>query len=158
VLIIRAQNPDETLNFGFHLGKLLQIGDCICLAGTLGAGKTLLAQGIARGLDVAEGITSPTFTVLQVYDGRLPVFHYDLYRLQQPEELRDIGFEEFGGENGVMVIEWADKFSSYMPEEALWIELSSGLDSLERKIILNPHGTRYENLLKELSQNDHLSY
>ena len=158
MLIIRALNPDETLDFGLRLGRLLQIGDCLCLSGTLGAGKTLLAQGIARGLDVAEGVTSPTFTVLQVYQGRLPVFHYDLYRLQHPEELRDIGFDEFGGERGVMVIEWADKFSSYMPEEALWIELSFGLDSLERKIVLEPHGIRYESLLKELSQSDHLSY
>jgi tRNA threonylcarbamoyladenosine biosynthesis protein TsaE len=151
VLTFHTITPEETEELGFQIGTQLQTGDCLCLTGTLGAGKTLLAQGIARGLGVAEPVTSPTFTVLQVYQGRLPVYHYDLYRLRRAEELFDIGFDEFSGPGGVTLIEWPDKFPESMPEESLWIELSPGSDGQTREITLTPHGSRYQVLLKELS-------
>lgn len=152
MLIIHTLTPDETAAFGVRLGSLLQAGDCICLAGGLGAGKTALAQGIAAGLSVAEPVTSPTFTVLQVYTGRVPVFHYDLYRLQRAEELLDIGFEEFSGKRGVTLIEWPDKFPEDMPDELLWISLASPDGGNSRNITLTPRGARYELLVKELEQ------
>ncbi|WP_082816921.1 tRNA (adenosine(37)-N6)-threonylcarbamoyltransferase complex ATPase subunit type 1 TsaE [Anaerosporomusa subterranea] len=151
MLALLTMTPEETEEFGFRIGTRLQAGDCLCLTGTLGAGKTLLAQGIARGLGVTDPVTSPTFTVLQVYQGRLPVYHYDLYRLRRSEELIDIGFDEYSGPSGVTLIEWPDMFPESMPEEALWVELSPESDGQARKITLTPHGNRYSVLLKELS-------
>jgi tRNA threonylcarbamoyladenosine biosynthesis protein TsaE len=151
VLVFHAITPEATEALGFQIGTRLQAGDCLCLTGTLGAGKTLLAQGIARGLAVTDPVTSPTFTVLQVYQGRLPVYHYDLYRLHRSEELIDIGFDEYSGPGGVTLIEWPDKFPESMPAEALWVELSPESDGQARRITFTPHGGRYRCLLKELS-------
>lgn len=157
MLAFHTKTPEATEKFGFQIGSRLHAGDWLCLQGTLGAGKTLLAQGIARGLGVTEPVTSPTFTVLQVYQGRLPVFHYDWYRLRRSEELMDIGFDEYSGSGGVTLIEWPDKFPEIMPEEALWIELTTGADGQGRKITLTPYGDRYRALLKELSQDVNIS-
>lgn len=144
--------PEATEELGFQIGSRLQDGDWLCLLGTLGAGKTLLAQGIARGLGVTEPVTSPTFTVLQVYQGRLPVYHYDWYRLRRPEELADIGFEEYSGPGGVTLIEWPDKFPESLPAESLCIELAAEAGGQGRQITLTPSGERYHALVKELSQ------
>lgn len=147
-MIIYTKSPAETFETGRQLGSLLKAGDCICLSGGLGAGKTLLVQGIAKGLNVLDDVTSPTFTVLQVYQGTWQVYHYDLYRLRRPEELNDIGFDEYMSD-GVALIEWPDKFPDYMPEQSLWINLTAtGETSREVKLI--PRGERYEALLKEL--------
>lgn len=156
MVIVETNSPDETRKLGQRIGASLQAGDCLCLTGTLGAGKTLLAQGIAQGMGITEDVTSPTFTVLQIYHGRLPVYHYDLYRLRQPEELLDIGFDEYSGPNGVTLIEWPDKFPEYMPEHALWIEITL-IGEVERKIALSPCGSRHESLLKELRIYDNFS-
>lgn len=152
MLTIHTLTPAETAAFGVRLGSLLRAGDCVCLAGGLGAGKTALAQGIAAGLSVTEPVTSPTFTVLQVYTGKVPVFHYDLYRLQKAAELLDIGFEEFSGGRGVTLIEWPDKFPEEMPDELLWITLMSPDGGDARDITLTARGARYEWLVKELEQ------
>lgn len=150
MLIFYTTSSNETADIGLRIGSLLRTGDVVCLSGDLGAGKTILAQGIALGLAVNEPVTSPTFTVMQMYEGRVPVFHYDLYRLNRPEELLDIGFEEYSGSYGVSIIEWPDKFPDYMPTDALWISLSR-VNERERKIELIPHGERYETLLRELT-------
>lgn len=152
---IKTMTADETYQVGLTLGLMLQAGDCICLQGTLGAGKTLLAQGIAWGLGVTEPVTSPTFTILQLYQGRVPLFHYDLYRLTRPQELFDIGFEEYGGTSGVTLIEWPDLLPDYMPE-ALWIKVDvTGVT--ERTLSLATTGGRYDSLVKELKFNDSAS-
>lgn len=138
-----------TAAFGRRLATLLTDGDVLCLSGDLGAGKTALAKGVAAGLGVAEEVTSPTFTILQVYEsGRLPVYHFDLYRLESPEELWNIGFDEYAGK-GVTVIEWADKFAAAMPEERLWLEMRTGAAG-ERLITLSPAGARHRKLCEEL--------
>lgn len=149
MVFVQTVTADETRELGQRIGSLLQAGDCLCLTGTLGVGKTLLIQGIVLGMGVSEEVTSPTFTILQIYQGSSTIYHYDLYRLNRIEELHNIGFEEYSGSSGVTLIEWADKFSSDMPEEALWIELCSTGDSA-REIVLTPRGFRYETLLKEL--------
>lgn len=156
-MIIYTNSPDETIKLGCQIGKLLAAGDCLCLSGGLGAGKTLLVQGIAKGFEVGDDVTSPTFTVLQVYQGRLPVYHYDLYRLRRAEELFDIGFSEYMGPSGVTVIEWPDKFPDHMPEQALWLELTA-TGECSREIRLMPRGERYEVLIKELLQNGNFSF
>ncbi len=148
---ITVDNPAATADFGRSLGRRLAAGDVVCLAGDLGAGKTLLAQGIAAGLGVIDDVTSPTFTILQVYDGgRLPLNHFDLYRLESAAELDDIGFAEYTGGEGVAVIEWADKFAAAMPDERLWIEIRDGVGPSERLLALTPAGERYRRLCEEL--------
>lgn len=150
MLVFQATSPDDTFNFGKRLAPLLEDGDVICLSGDLGAGKTLLAQGIVAGLGIDEMVTSPTFTVLQVYQGTIPVYHYDLYRLNRPEELLDIGFEDYIGSGSITLIEWPDKFPSYMPD-SLWITLTAQAGNA-REITFEPHGPRYEKLCKEWIQ------
>lgn len=153
MLTIRSADPAATYAFGRSLGRYLADGDVVCLAGDLGAGKTLLVQGVAAGLDVTDDVTSPTFTILQVYGGgRLPLNHFDLYRLNDPAELEDVGFAEYAGGEGVTVIEWADKFAAAMPNECLWIELRSGGGENERTIALSPAGERYRRLCEELRE------
>jgi tRNA threonylcarbamoyladenosine biosynthesis protein TsaE len=151
-LRFRTKSAAETYSFGRSFADHLQAGDILCLRGDLGAGKTHLVQGIAAGLDVNDGVTSPTFTILQIYDtGRIPIFHFDLYRLENPDELFDIGFEEYVGTSGVTIIEWADKFAGEMPAECLWVELTVGMDVDERIIELFPAGKRYQQLCEEMN-------
>ena len=106
----------ETEKLGNLLGKLAQSGDVFCFTGDLGAGKTLMSRGISLALGVAEeDVTSPTFAIMNVYDGEeLEVRHFDLYRLNRPEELEDIGFDEYAGGEGVTLIEWAELFSEQL--------------------------------------------
>jgi tRNA threonylcarbamoyladenosine biosynthesis protein TsaE len=113
--------PEQSFSFGRQLGQLLQEGSVLCLIGDLGAGKTLLVQGIAQGLGLNEEITSPTFTVMNVYEGTIPVYHFDLYRLESPEQLVDIGFDEYTNAGGIAIIEWPDKFPGFMPDSYLRI-------------------------------------
>lgn len=156
MLTITTQSPEGTFAFGSTLGSLLAAGDVLCLAGDLGAGKTLLVQGLAAGLGVADQVTSPTFTILQVYEtGRVPVYHFDLYRLEHAAELGDIGFDHYVGGDGVAVIEWADKFAAAMPAERLWISLRPGPGPGDRAIALDPAGARYRHLCEELRKHDH---
>ncbi len=151
MLTVKSADPAATFAFGRSLGQRLAAGDIVCLAGDLGAGKTLLVQGIATGLGVTDDVTSPTFTILQVYGGgRLPLNHFDLYRLDNADELEDVGFEEYTGGEGAAVIEWADKFAAAMPGECLWIELKGGGGENEREIVLSPAGERYRHLCEEL--------
>ena len=146
-------SPEETVAFGRCLGNLLKSGDVLFLVGDLGAGKTHLSKGIAQGLEICDAITSPTYTIMQVYQGRLTLYHFDLYRLNRVEELEDIGFEEFVYGKGVTLIEWADKFVEYLPKERLIIRIEYHTEVTEgRSIILESSGARYDVLLEELEQ------
>lgn len=146
-----SHDPAATRALGEALGQRLAAGDVVCLAGDLGAGKTLLVQGLADALGIEGDVTSPTFTILQVYDGgRLPLYHFDLYRLDDAGQLDDIGFDEYTGGRGAAVIEWADKFADAMPTEHLWIELKLGGGENERLIGFEPVGDRYRKLCEEL--------
>lgn len=149
MLQITTYSARETYEFGNRLAQLLHPGDVIGLIGTLGAGKTLLVQGIVAGLGVADQAISPTFTIMNVYDGKVPVYHFDLYRLDQANQLFDIGFDEYVGSQGISLIEWADKFPGQMPKEYLWIELRpEGADS--RVIHVTAVGFRYQQMIEEL--------
>jgi tRNA threonylcarbamoyladenosine biosynthesis protein TsaE len=108
---LRSDSPDETRRLGALLGALLRPGDVVLLQGNLGAGKTAFAQGIARGLEVTGTVNSPTFTILKEYAGRLPLYHFDLYRIDDPDELPALGFEQYfdGDGDGVCVVEWAER-------------------------------------------------
>jgi len=143
--------PEQSFSFGRQLGQLLQEGSVLCLIGDLGAGKTLLVQGIAQGLGLNEEITSPTFTVMNVYEGTIPVYHFDLYRLESPEQLVDIGFDEYTNAGGIAIIEWPDKFPGFMPDSYLRIELIKTGDN-DRLIKVSPQGAHHYLLYEELKQ------
>jgi tRNA threonylcarbamoyladenosine biosynthesis protein TsaE len=124
-LTLVTHGPDETLELGRQLGRLLLSGDLVALVGDLGAGKTCLAQGIAMGLDVPESsyVRSPSFVLLNVHPGRLDLHHLDLYRIESPAELEDLGYREVFYGEGVTVIEWADKIDDLLPREHFRVSL-----------------------------------
>lgn len=151
-------DSSATEKLGLLLGRHLKDGDVLCLSGDLGAGKTLLSRGIATSLGVEpEAVTSPTFAIMNVYEGReLEVRHFDLYRLNRPEELEDIGFAEYAGGDGVTLIEWAELFSEQLPEEYLQVVLRH--EGAGRRAVLEAHGRRYEQLLEEVEKDADFSH
>ncbi len=147
-----TSSPEQTWRVGEILGKQLGAGDTVCLYGDLGAGKTSFSYGIALGLDVKEQyITSPTFTFVNEYEGRVPFYHIDLYRLKEPEELENIGFEEYIDSDGVTVIEWAERAEEELPEERLSVYLSY-VNENSREIGFLAEGERYQKLLDDMQQ------
>lgn len=127
-MIKESFSRDETFEFGVELGKNAAPGTIFCLDGDLGTGKTVIAKGIAAGLGITEPVSSPTFTVVQVYDeGRLPLYHFDVYRIEDPAEMEEIGYEEYFFGKGVTVIEWSDMIEEYIPAEAVHIRLKKEL-------------------------------
>jgi tRNA threonylcarbamoyladenosine biosynthesis protein TsaE len=154
----KTASAEQTYNFGQALAKMLKPGDVICLSGNLGAGKTLLSQGIAAGFKVPDVVSSPTFTVLNVYDGQteagedLAIYHFDLYRLEHPSELADIGFDHYVEAGGIAIIEWPERFREFLPKEHLWLTLEYGELPDERIINLKAVGKRYQTLCEELNQ------
>ncbi|MGO9137439.1 MAG: tRNA (adenosine(37)-N6)-threonylcarbamoyltransferase complex ATPase subunit type 1 TsaE [Syntrophales bacterium] len=137
-LIVRSRSPEETFHIGKIIGRNLIEKDIVALVGDLGAGKTCLAHGIARGLDVPDEyqITSPSFTLINEYQGRLMLYHFDLYRLSRASEMDDMGYEEYFFGQGVSVIEWADKVTGILPDESLFV-LIDYTDENERNIIIS---------------------
>ena len=147
-----TSSPEQTWQVGQILGARLQSGDTVCLYGDLGAGKTSFSYGIALGLEVRDQyITSPTFTFVNVYKGRVPFYHIDLYRLEEPEELEGIGFEEYIDSDGVTVIEWAERAEDELPAERLSVYLNF-VDDHSREIGFLAEGERYQKLLHDLSR------
>jgi tRNA threonylcarbamoyladenosine biosynthesis protein TsaE len=121
-IVYSTSSPDETLQLGMELGGLVEPGDILCLHGDLGAGKTHLVKGIARGLGVSEHlVNSPTFTLIHEYPGKLPIYHLDLYRIEHAEELREIGVEEYLFGAGVSIIEWPDLIENDLPTNAVHV-------------------------------------
>lgn len=143
-------SPEKTWEVGRVLGSLLLAGDTLCLYGDLGAGKTNLAYGIARGLDVKEQyITSPTFTFVNEYEGRVPFYHLDLYRMKSSDELESIGFSEYIDSDGVTVIEWAERAEGELPAECLSVYLSC-IEENRHEIGFLAEGERYVKVLENL--------
>ena len=144
----------QTRNIGIKLGKLAAAGDIILLVGPLGAGKTCLTQGIARGLGIHEYTASPSFVLVREYQGKLPLYHIDLYRLDKIEEVTQLGLDDYLYGNGVCVVEWADKGWGVLPEEHLLIEMQI-VSPLKRRLSFVPRGTRYLKMLSKLKSVPH---
>ena len=143
---------EQTTKLGIELGKLLNPGDIVCLTGALGTGKTHITKGIAKGLDINDNITSPTFTIVNEYDsGRLKLNHFDVYRVSDPDEVYAIGFDDYIFSDAVSVIEWANYIEEILPKDLLHIYIEKDLSKGEnyRKITLTPYGERY-NYIKGL--------
>lgn len=133
----RSTSPQMTKELGKNLARSLKPGTVLALEGELGAGKTCFVQGLAKGLDVPDNVfvRSPSFTILNQYDGRLSLYHFDFYRLSKKEELGDLGLEEYFDGNGITVIEWADRFENALPKKAIKIHFKI-IDETTREIDL----------------------
>ncbi|WP_120168834.1 tRNA (adenosine(37)-N6)-threonylcarbamoyltransferase complex ATPase subunit type 1 TsaE [Thermohalobacter berrensis] len=147
---IVTNSPEETKEFGYKLGTLLKGGDILCLSGDLGAGKTTLTQAIAEGMGIEDYITSPTFTIINEYEGKLPLYHFDVYRLEGPEAMDDLGYEEYFYSNGVCIIEWANLIEEILPEERINITIKRGNGENKREIIIDGVGKRHEEIIDNL--------
>lgn len=150
ILEIILKSLKETEEFGIKLGSLLKKGDILCLNGDLGAGKTTMTKSIGLGLGVEEYITSPTFALINQYSGRLPLYHFDVYRLENAHELYDLGFDDYFYGNGVCIIEWADKIEKMIPKERMVIDIEKGKSDDERILKFSGYGGRFQELVKEL--------
>ncbi|NJD04254.1 MAG: tRNA (adenosine(37)-N6)-threonylcarbamoyltransferase complex ATPase subunit type 1 TsaE [Ruminiclostridium sp.] len=115
MLKIVTHSAEETIQAGYRLGSILARGDMVCLTGGLGSGKTAFTGGIALALGIEGCITSPTFTIVNEYEGKIPLYHFDVYRIADPSEMFEIGFEEYVEGNGVVVIEWAELIKDILP-------------------------------------------
>jgi tRNA threonylcarbamoyladenosine biosynthesis protein TsaE len=151
VISFISKNRAETIKFGRKLGRLLKKGDVVALCGQLGSGKTVLVKGMASGLGVKEAncVNSPTFVILKEYKGRIPLYHFDVYRLNNICEFSTVGYGEYFYGNGVSVIEWADKVKEILPKEHLLINIDiTGKN--ERKFVMKAHGKQYMKVLENL--------
>lgn len=122
-------SPEETFLFGEELGKKARAGQVYCLDGDLGVGKTVFTQGFAKGLGIEEPVNSPTFTIVQVYEeGRLPLYHFDVYRIADSSEMDEIGYEEYFFGEGVCLIEWSQLIEDILPEHKIRVVIEKNLE------------------------------
>jgi tRNA threonylcarbamoyladenosine biosynthesis protein TsaE len=140
---LRTADASATKSIGRNIAMLVRPGDVMLLAGELGSGKTVFTQGLAEGLEVRELVTSPTFTLVHRYDGRVPLFHLDVYRLERVGELADLGIDELLDAGGVVVVEWGDVVAAEMPADRLEVRFAFGADDDDRTIELSATGTRW---------------
>ena len=140
-------NEIDMKKFAQKLGEQLQAGDVIVLTGELGSGKTTFTKGLGLGLGIHQMIKSPTYTIVREYEGRLPLYHMDVYRLDG--DSKSIGFEDYFNKDAVCIIEWADMITDCLPEERLQINFKI-VDENTRVLILTPYGEKYEDLLNSV--------
>ena len=127
--IIETHSPEETYKVGYDLGNSAEKGQIFCMSGDLGVGKTVFTQGFAAGLGVEDNVNSPTFTIVQEYeDGRIPLYHFDVYRISDVSEMDEIGYEEYFYGEGVCLIEWAEIIEDILPEDVTWITIEKSMD------------------------------
>jgi tRNA threonylcarbamoyladenosine biosynthesis protein TsaE len=150
---LRTETADETREVGRALAPLLHPRDTLVLTGDLGAGKTTLVQGIGQGLGVDEHVSSPTFTLIREYAGRLDVAHVDVYRLDRVQDVVDLGLDEVGGPDRVLLVEWGDAIEDLLPDDRLRIELTAPEPDTEaRRIVIEPKGESWPARWERLEQ------
>ncbi len=126
--VYETNSEQETYDIGYKLGSESMPGNIYCLIGDLGVGKTIFSKGFAVGIGITEHITSPTFTIVQVYDGKKPLYHFDMYRIEDPDELEMIGYEDYFFGEGVCLVEWANNVIDAIPKNAVWITIEKDLE------------------------------
>ncbi|WP_234122289.1 tRNA (adenosine(37)-N6)-threonylcarbamoyltransferase complex ATPase subunit type 1 TsaE [Clostridium hydrogenum] len=141
-----VDSVEKTLNIGEQFGALVKEGDIICINGDLGAGKTHFTKGLAKGLGITDYITSPTFNILNEYNGRLKLYHFDVYRVNDPDEIAAIGFDDYIFSDSVSVIEWSNYIDELIPLERINLTITKlpELGDNYRKIVINSIGNRYD--------------
>ena len=128
-MVIETRSPEETFEAGRKLGEKAVPGQVFTLMGDLGVGKTVFTQGLARGLEITEPVSSPTFTIVQVYEeGRLPFYHFDVYRIGDVEEMDEVGYDDYIMGDGVSLIEWADLIEEILPEKRTEVRIEKDLE------------------------------
>jgi len=149
----RTSSDEETINLGLRLGSLLNEGDIVALAGDLGSGKTWFTKGVALGLEISSDtvITSPSFSLMNEYQGRYALFHIDVYRLENISDFLDAGLDEYLYGNGVTVMEWADRWPEVLPERSIKIQLVI-LDECSREITLSGSHPKVLRILKQIRE------
>ncbi len=148
-LRLTSATPSETRRLGERIGRRLRAGDVVLLAGELGAGKTVLAQGIARGLGVIDPVKSSSFVIMNEYEGRLRLFHADLYRLEDPAQVAELALDELAAD-GVLVVEWPERAPAELPEAHLLVRLDYD-GARGRAIEVSARGERYEDLMRKIT-------
>ncbi|HQO57201.1 MAG TPA: tRNA (adenosine(37)-N6)-threonylcarbamoyltransferase complex ATPase subunit type 1 TsaE [Candidatus Omnitrophota bacterium] len=149
-LTLTTRAAEETMAFGQKLGRRLVPGNIVCMFGDLGSGKTTFVRGVAKGLGVnPDEIHSPTFVLLNVYRGRLALYHYDFYRLESPDEIAAIGYDDFLYGKGVSFIEWSERFGPLIPKNFLRVEFVF-IDETRRRITLSAKEKGYARLVEDL--------
>ncbi len=136
VVTVRTDSPEATEALGRVLGARLLSGDVVALCGPLGSGKTVMAKGIALGAGASGHMASPSFVVIREYPGPITVFHADLYRIEKPSEIDHLGLEELAGGDGILLVEWADRFPGFLPTDHLEVRCAFGESPQERRITL----------------------
>ena len=121
-----SHNTQETEQFGEEVAKSLRGGDVLAFTGSLGMGKTAFTRGLARGLGCRGRVTSPTFTIVNEYDGKTPLFHFDMYRLGSSDELFDIGWDDYLARGGVCAVEWSERVSDALPYDTIYVDIARG--------------------------------
>lgn len=159
MLTVKTGTPTKTFELAKRFAGYLPLGTVLALTGDLGAGKTVFAQGIAAGLGVTAHVTSPTFTIVNEYRGRIPFYHIDAYRLEDESEIFEFGFEEYFFAPAVTLVEWPQQIEAVLPEELIRITIDSGWqDTGEyRMITMTSQGDRYTKLLEEFAQDENFS-
>ena len=147
---ILSHNFSQTIDLGERISRELKAGDILCLYGDLGSGKTTFVKGLAKGLGInPRKVNSPTFVLMNIYEGKVPIYHFDFYRLGNTAEISAIGYDEFLYGHGVSVIEWAERFGGLAPKENLHLRFThQGED--QRLIEIVPAGKRYEQMLEKM--------
>jgi tRNA threonylcarbamoyladenosine biosynthesis protein TsaE len=146
-----TSSTDETLALAGTVGQVLRPGDVVSLVGDLGAGKTVFARGVARALGITEPVVSPSFTIVREYDGRVPLVHVDVYRIDTFQELHDLGFEELVRDDAVTLVEWGDVIDGMLPADHLDVRLAAGADDDERVVEIEGHGRSWRARAAELA-------
>ncbi len=146
---IITKSPEETKKLGKEISKLVKPGDLLAFYGELGAGKTCFIQGISEGLEVKDYVTSPSFTIINEYQGKFPIYHFDVFRVSNIEEIIELGYEEYFYGEGLTVIEWAEKIENLLPKDHLKIEIKFKTN-YERKISFIPQGNKFNIFLEDL--------
>lgn len=152
MITINSKDENQTKNIAAKLAKHLNARDVLALCGDLGSGKTTFVKGLARGLNIKEKqVISPSFMLIRQYKGKLPLYHFDLYRLDYLEQVELLGYEEYFYGDGVCCIEWADKIKELLPPEYLEIDINF-LSEHKRKIIFKSKSDRYNNIIRKLKE------